>query len=565
MLLALAYPPAALLLPAFIGLVPLLVFIAEQPVGVAGRWSATRAGLLTGSVYFGLQLYWLAVALNPESPLAIPAYLLSVMLLAGFAGGFAWALHYTMERLHIPLALLAAILWTTLEWSQGRLGDLAFPWLGLGHALAPFPRLAGAADLVGARGLTLWVVAINGLLAMTLVRYRAAEFGGAAARSAWPGGRLLGAAALVFAVPAAYGFWRAATLEIRPAARVAVVQPNIPQAIRRDHAAALDTSMIMLTRLTMEAAGRGLDLIAWPEVAVTADLEADPALIDAVRELSRQAGAPILAGAYGGDRTGLLPGHQPGQQPGQQPGHRAGHSPERRLGAFNSALLVGPDGPIGPRYDKRRLVAFVERVPFVRPGSPDPGAGRSFGGLRRGTSGPVLHTADAVSVPSPRTASPGAPEGGRVADPGAAFGVLICFESAFADLARRYRRDGAEFLVNITNDAWFGREPWYTRTTALWQHPAHMTMRAIENRVGVARAANTGTSLFIDPLGRTRQATSMFVHDVRTDTVFTTDSVTLFVRWGDWLATLAALAAAGVLVVARLTIRTDQERVARAR
>jgi apolipoprotein N-acyltransferase len=555
-LLALAYPPAALLLPAFVGLVPLLVFIAEQPVGVAGRWTATRAGLLTGSVYFGLQLYWLAIALSPESLLAIPAYILSVMLLAGFAGGFAWALHYTRERLSIPLALLAAVLWTTLEWSQGRLGDLAFPWLGLGHALAPFPRLAGAADLVGARGLTLWVVAINGLLAMALVRYRAADGGVNAARSparsAWPPGRLLGAAALVFVIPAAYGFWRAATLEIRPVARVAVVQPNIPQAIRRDPAVALDTSMIMLTRLTMEAADRGLDLIAWPEVAVTANLEADQALIDAVRELSRQAGAPILAGAFGGDRTGE-PLRQPGQQPGHRSGRRAGHSPEGRLGPFNSALLVGPDGPIGPRYDKRQLVAFVERVPFVRPDSPDPGSGRSLGRLRRGTSGPVLRVADAVSARAPGTATAAALQDGPAADPGAAFGVLICFESAFADLARRYRRDGADFLVNITNDAWFGREPWYTRTTALWQHPAHMTMRAIENRVGVARSANTGTSLFIDPLGRTRQATSLFSHDVRTDTVFTTDSVTLFVRWGDWLATLAALTAAALLIAARRT------------
>jgi apolipoprotein N-acyltransferase len=487
-LLALAYPPARLLVPAFVGLVPLLVFVAERPAGPVGRWSAARAGALTGLIYFGLQLYWLVVALIPETALAVPAYVLFVVVLAGFTAIFGWALHYTLERLGLPLALLAALLWTSLEWTQGRLGDLAFPWLGLGHALAPFPRLAGAADLVGARGLTLWIAGVNGLLAMALVRHRS--------RSPAPTRRLVAAALLLAATPAAYGIWRAATLELRPAARVAVVQPNIPQEIRRDRTLALDTSMIVLTRLTRLTRGVADDvhLVAWPEVALTAELAGDPALLDAVRDLSHAAGAPILAGAYGGrpiegtDRSSL----------------------------FNSAFLVTADGLADERYDKRRMVAFVERVPFVG------------GGLEKGRGGPLFRTGD-----------------------GATFGVLICYESAFADLARRYRRDGAEFLVNITNDGWFGREPWYARTTALWQHPAHMTMRAIESRMGVARAANTGISMFVDPVGRVQQATPLFVDDVRVDMVMTTDATTLFVRWGDWLATLAAIAAVALLGAAR--------------
>lgn len=536
MLLALAYPPARLLAPAFVGLVPLLVFIAERPRGPAGRWSALMAGALTGVVYYGLLLYWVVVALMPESALAVPAYVLSVVLLAGFTALFAWALHYTLERLPmVPLALLAAVLWTTVEWTQARMGDLAFPWLGLGYALAPFPRIAGAADLVGVRGLTLWIAAINGLLAMALVRYRAA---GAQRGSAV--GRLVATTVVLAAIPVAYGVWRAATLELRPAARVAVVQPNISQEIRRDHALALDTSMVMLTRLTPGGHDASVQLVAWPEVALTTELAGDTALLDAVRDLSRLAGAPILAGAYGVD----------------PPARRSD-----RPGAHNSAFLVSADGVIGPRYDKRRLVAFVERVPVT---------GR---GLHRGRAGPLFRTGGteavghAVSVEGAvegavEDALEGAVEGAvgdAVGDAfgdafgGAAFGVLICYESAFGDLARGYRRDGAEFLVNITNDGWFGREPWYARTTALWQHPAHMTMRAIETRMGAARAANTGISMFIDPLGRVQRATPLFVHAVLSDVVLTTDATTLFVRWGDWLATLAALAAAALLLAARLS------------
>jgi apolipoprotein N-acyltransferase len=102
--------------------------------------------------------------------------------------------------------------------------------------------------------------------------------------------------------------------------------------------------------------------------------------------------------------------------------------------------------------------------------------------------------------------------------------------------------------VNVTNDAWYGREPLYARTTALWQHPAHMVMRAIENRMGVARAANTGISLFVDPVGRVYNATSLFEADLRVDTVRTTDIITFYTRFGD-LAGSGAAAAALLLIV----------------
>ena len=93
---------------------------------------------------------------------------------------------------------------------------------------------------------------------------------------------------------------------------------------------------------------------------------------------------------------------------------------------------------------------------------------------------------------------------------------------------------GVDFLVNMTNDAWYGRESWHGRTTALWQHPAHSILRAIELRIGVARAANTGISLFVDPLGRAFERTEISVPDVRVTTVYTTDTTTLYARLGDW-------------------------------
>ena len=98
-------------------------------------------------------------------------------------------------------------------------------------------------------------------------------------------------------------------------------------------------------------------------------------------------------------------------------------------------------------------------------------------------------------------------------------------------------------LLNITNDGWYGGERLYERTTALWQHPAHTVMRAIENRMGVARSANTGISLFVDPVGRVYNRTSLFEEDVRTDVLRTTNVTTFYTRYGDLVGNGAAITA----------------------
>jgi apolipoprotein N-acyltransferase len=510
LLLVLSFPPFRLLVPPFVALVPLLLFIAERAPGRQGRWEAIRAGYFAGLVYFGLLLYWMLVALVYYTALAIPAYVLTVLILAGFVASFAGALHYVLERTPVPLALAAGLLWTAFEWLQGHLSDLSFPWLGLGTSLAAFPRLAGAADLVGARGLSFWLATTNGLIAMVVLQARAG-------RSL---SRLVALTAAVLLLPIGYGFWRAETLVLRPAARVAVVQPNIPEDLKLDRTQAIDSSLAAVRALAARVPPGTVDLVVWPEVTIPALLVEEPhlaalradvraasqALEEEIRSLARLMGAPIVAGAYGLEIE-----------------------PDGKPVYFNSAFLVGPTGRLGPRYDKQYLVPFVERVPFIDPAWLERLIGdiEYFGGLGRGRDAPAL-----------------GPEEGR-------FGILICYESIFAPLARRYRAEGVDYLVNITNDAWYGREPWYARTTALWQHPAHLTMRAIEQRVGIARAANTGISMFVDPIGRTYQRTRLFERDVRIDTVYTTDTVTLYARWGDWLASGATVGALLLVLTAR--------------
>jgi apolipoprotein N-acyltransferase len=502
-LLFISFPPFHLLLPPFVALVPLLIHVAERPAGLRARWAATRGGLLAGAVYFGLLLHWMPIAVIYHTSLAVPAYLAAVAVLAGLTGTFAALLHLVHGRLRqVPLALPAAALWTALEWVQANLGEFSFPWLGLGTSLTGFPRLAGVAELVGARGLGFLIVAVNGLVATAVLRWRA---GSVSPRALVP--PLAGALGIV-AGAAWYGVARANALELIPVGRIAVVQPNIPEEVKLDRTRALDSSLVSLSSLTGRIPAGSADLVVWPEVALPALVGHgfETALRDTLRRMSARLDAPLLVGAYGfaGGVGGMT--------------------------FYNSAFLVEGDGIATDAYHKERLVPFIERVPFL-----DSRLLRRFtkglglyGGLGRGQGGAPLDVG------------------------GMRFGVLICYESIFAESARRYRRQGADFLVNMTNDAWFGREPWYARTTALWQHPAHLVMRAIENRVGVARSANTGRSLFIDPIGRTYGRTALFEPDMRTATVYTTAAHPLYVRWGDWFARLAVALAAALVAIAAL-------------
>jgi apolipoprotein N-acyltransferase len=186
---------------------------------------------------------------------------------------------------------------------------------------------------------------------------------------------------------------------------------------------------------------------------------------------------------------------------------------------YNATLLVDSTGEWRnqPVYAKHYLVPVTERVPFVpvRLFRAVPGLARWSGGFSPGRTLPVY----SVGI-------------GR-------FGVLICYESAFEDFPRKYRAQGADFLVNVTNDAWFGR------TNAPSQHASHLVLRAIETRMGVARAANSGISGFLDPLGRMYATTKLDEEAVVVDRLLTSDVITLYVRLGDWVGLLVVLATLG--------------------
>jgi apolipoprotein N-acyltransferase len=427
------------------------------------------------------------IALWRFTKLSALAYLATVALLALFTAVLFWFLVRLRLRLPaVPLWITLPVAWTALEWGVGHLGDIRFPWLGLGTSLADAPVLAQWADIAGARGLTLWLAWCAAFLSDRLTVGRPAG----ASWQPYLLGRVLPVVATV-AAAWGYGAWRMRTLPLREVGVIGMIQPNVgyDEKWEKLRADAIMADLFVLSDQLL-AVSRP-QLIIWPEAAIPGYLQYEPEWERATRGLARSSHTPILAGGLYQDTA--------------------------TKAYFNAALFVDSTGTwrTNPVYAKHYLVPIVERVPFLPP--------RwfrrlqFFGGFGRGEGFPVFQTAV-----------------GR-------FGVAICYESAFEELARRYRRDGADFLVNITNDAWYGL------TSAPYQHESHLVLRAIETRMGVARAANSGISEFLDPLGRAYASTKLEERTVVADRLRTSDVVPLYVRLGDWVGMGVVAATLGMI------------------
>ena len=316
-------------------------------------------------------------------------------------------------------------------------------------------------------------------------------------------------AAAVFAAPIVGGSLVLSRARCPDSLEVSLVQPNIGGAVKWDEAYRDSTVKILST---MSAQAQGSAMIIWPETAVPLYLKHTPGYLDTLGAIAGRAGSPILTGYPDYERT-----------------------PEG-LRYYNSAMLMSPEGVVEGEYRKIHLVPFGEMIPleeriaFLRNinfGEGDFSPGKTY---------------EIFEVDSKR------------------FGVAICFESIFPGLVRQFVGRGADFIVNITNDEWFGP------SAAPYQHAQMAVMRCVEDRVGMARCANTGVSMLIDPYGRITRKTRIFTRGVLTDRLPLTRPGTPYSRHG-YIADLtlilvpAALAALSYFV-SRLESepKTDRKR-----
>lgn len=497
--LALAFPPLDALPLALVGWWPFLAFLDRTP---EGGWTWRRAfagGYLFGLAYFGVILYWVA-GLSGFSAMAVPAYLVSVAGLAVNAAGVAVAVHVG-RRAGVPMTVSFPLAWVAVEWLRS-FGDLGVTWAMVADAVTAYPLLLQTAELGGAWLVALWLVASATAL------YRLAF--------PLPSTRRAAASAVAVALVAvgpAYGALRIAQLDAAaaewPTLRVAAIQPDVPQDRKWDEAFEAEIHRRLAT-LTARADRFDPALVVWPESAVPGFLRYDPRTRAFVEGLAARIDAPIFTGTNDADTLS---------------GRSGDHASDYRV--YNAAYLVRPGSIVPRRYAKRRLVPVAERVPFV----PDLATG-----LFRRLSAWTGQFSTGEGWPTWSVE-------------GVGFGAMICYESVFPDVSRSLVRAGADFLLNITNDAWFGP------TAAPYQHASHLALRAVEHRVAFLRAANSGISGWVDPVGRYRARTGLYRTAVVVAEIPAPGIETPYTRWGDWLPAVCLAAWAGLVLVGRLRRR----------
>jgi apolipoprotein N-acyltransferase len=391
-------------------------------------------------------------------------------------GTFSALLSFLHRKTNVPFSILAPTIWVALELIRS-LFLTGFPWGLLGYSQVKSLYIVQVADLVGVYGISFLIVFVNAGLTDLIVLNR--DFITRQSRNLQI---IYKISALVLAMSLVIGYGalrlKAQTFVHNDENRLSIglVQGNIPQEIKSDIANSyniLEDYGLASLQITKESE----KLIIWPETAYTATVfPGEGAAFFFLSEWAKQIGSNLLLGC---PRYDL-----------------------KKEGVFNSALLLSPTGDFEGVYDKIRLVPFGEYFPFEW-------VGKRLGNLGSFFSGKNYTIFEVQGNP---------------------FSVVICFEAIFPDLCRKFIKKGAQFLVNLTNDAWFGK------TAAPYQHFDMACMRAVENRVWLVRVANTGISGFVDPYGRVIKKGGIFDKLILEEKIYKSPLKSLYARTGNFFA-----------------------------
>ena len=477
---------------AWVALLPLhRLLIGVTP----GR--AFLRGWLTGFLAFIGTMYWVVTAMHLYGKVPLPISIALMLVLAGYlglyVGLYAWGFTWLEQRWDNGAWIAAPCLWVALEYVRTHAFS-GLPWGLLGYSQFQWLSLIQIANITGVYGVSFLIVLVNVSLFL-LFRWMLTDTP-----------RKLPWIPLASTAVAVFGVWLYGLGQLHPPSSdnltVGIVQANIDQARKWDTAYRAET-LKRYRRLT-ETVSPGSDLILWPEAATPFMFEQEPDYRALVTEMTKHAEVPLLFGS---------------------PTLRREHDGTPYL--LNSAYLLDPSGEISGRYDKQHLVPFGEYIPLQR--------------ILFFLDKLVVGIGDFQPGPGPTLLSFAHGPDGRQTR----FGVAICFEVIFPNLVRRLAHEGANFLVTITNDAWFGK------TVAPHQHFGMVVFRAVENRMAFARAANTGVSGLIDPTGRIITATPIFAEHAVIGSISLSAPSTVYTRFGDVFAWACVIMALFLLSFAR--------------
>ncbi len=490
-MLPLCFPRFDFGLLAWIALIPLHLSLD----GIS-KWRAFRLGWLSGSIAFTGIMAWVVTAMHTygKVPLIVSYGLL--LLLTAYLGLFVavYCAGVVWFRSLVPrYGLFAApCLWVALELVRTYLFS-GLPWSLLGYSQYRQLDLIQIADHLGVYGVSFLIVLFNLAIAEMMAWLMPLFRGFRPAKLPW---ELVTTSAILVGLSWAYSTSLLVNegFEIPKASiQVGVVQPNVDQAMKWDQSYR-DETLRRYDRLT-QTFGQEADLIVWPEAATPFVYEREPVYQLQLVALANRASAPLLFGS---------------------PAIR--YDSERNPFLLNSAYLLSPDGRLLGRYDKQHLVPFGEYIPlkssvlfFLDK------LVEGIGDFQAGAGPTILSFQPKSSI-------------GKANPRAVKFSVAICYEVIFPDLVRRMASSGAELLVTITNDAWFGD------SSAAAQHFSMVVFRSVENHLSFARAANTGISGFIDPFGQIIEATPIFAEAALRAEIPIRQPGTFYSRHGDVFA-----------------------------
>ncbi len=481
-LLAASFRPFPFGFLAYFSLVPLF-FALEDATPKKGFKFAYLFGLLTNF----LLLYWIVWQFFYGEIAVLPGSVAAIFILALYSGLWGWLFCLIQKKFGQVALILAPFLWVTLEWIRSW-GEIGFPWTDVGYTQTDYLSLIQFASWTGISGVSLWVIFLN-ILFYLLVKYR---------KQLYPAISFSILIVLLFLVPYLYGKKALSEANSSSKIKVALIQGNIDMNVKWNPKY-LNYSFEVFTSLSKKAAEGNPDLIIWPETSAPCYLAYEPFYLSWVKSLSDSLNLSIVVGTDDYKIVG-----------------------SQQYVFYNAVFLFQPQIGLADRYYKMQLVPFAEKLPLS-------GKMRVLNKIQLGqanfSSGEKYTLFDS---------------------PKGKFASLVCFEMAFPNLVRKFVNKGAAFLVNITNDSWFGR------TAGPSQHAAMSIMRAIENRVSIARCANSGISILVDPYGRTIEKTGLFQTVNLVGEIPLKNKETFFSKHGNFAAMISTVLTLGFIILAIL-------------
>ena len=491
-LLTLSFPTFNFYPLAWVALVPFMVSLwGKEPS------KAFIAGLVFGVFYFFGTTYWIYHSISHYGGIPFIVSLLIVfslcLYLSLYPGVFAVLFSLKIRSSKLPALLLAPVIWVSLEYARSY-AFTGFPWSSIGYSQYPFLYGIQSADLTGIYGISFLVVSCNGVISDIFIsRKRIAEIPLFPVRLTHIG---IAAFLFLFLLNLSYGYWRLHQYRPGNTVKVGIVQGNIDQS-KKWEPSYQEKVISTYKGLTRQIVTSSPHLVIWPETSLPFFFGYDTIRSQDLVAFQRQLNTYLLFG------TVIVKNPPEKETPPQ---------------LLNSAVLLDRNGTITYSYNKIHLVPFGEYVPLKN----------IFFFVEKLVSGAGEFVPGDSFV--------------RAQTPFGTFGTFICYEIIFPGLVRKFYSKGGDFIVTITNDAWFGE------TSGPYQHFSLAVFRAIENRKPLVRVANTGVSGYIDSNGRILKMTPLFTQRIETEEITLDRSRSIYSKFGDIFSYLCIATALIVLI-----------------